>query len=77
MDQATLAIASQGNNVAKFDESGMIFESDILAESDVITFIWSTNENTKAYQTNVFASVFDAELIEAQGSVSDFLAGIR
>ncbi len=76
-DQITLAIAGQGQNQAKFDEAGIVIESDLLAETQVLSFIWSTNTNAVVYSARLFAAVFDAEVIEAQGSISDFLAGVR
>ncbi len=76
-DQASLAVAAQSGNVAKFDESGILLENEEAFERAVISLVWSTNTNTIVYQTKIFAAVFDAEVIEAQGSVSDFLAGVR
>ncbi len=76
-DQAALAIAAQGGNYAKFEESGILLESDTLTQQAALFFTWSTNTDTKLYQARMFAAVFDAELIEAQGSISDFLAGVR
>ncbi len=77
IDQAVVALAAPDKNVAQFDVSGLVLESDLLSETVVINFIWSTNTNLKEYDINIFASVFDAEIIEAQGSISDFLAGVR
>ncbi len=77
MNQAALAVASSVFNVAQFDESGLLLESDVLTAVTVMAFVWSTNTNLKVYTANVFAAVFDMELIEKYGSVSDFLAGVR
>ncbi len=77
MTQAALAIAGAGGNFAKFDESGLILESDVVASQNFLAFTWSTNTLAKVYRSFLFASVFDAEVIEAQGSISDFLAGVR
>lgn len=77
MEQAVLALAAQGQNVAKFEESGLVFESDLLDETTILSFVWSTNTDTKIYNFRLFGAVFDAEIIEAEGSISDFLAGVR
>lgn len=77
LNQIQLAIAGQGGNFAQFQEGGIILESDLLTETNVLQFVWSTNTDTKLYFTRIFASVFDAELIAARGSVSEFLAGVR
>lgn len=77
MVQAALAVAGQQGNAAKFEESGILLEHDNIGLGDSVALIWSTNTDGKVYISNVFAAVFDAELIEANGSVSDFLAGVR
>lgn len=77
IDQAELAIAAFGGNFAHFEESGIVLESDLLVATSVLEFIWSTNTDGKVYSARGFFAVFDLELIEAQGSISDFLAGIR
>lgn len=77
MDQVQLAVAGNGGNFAKFDESGIIVQSDVIATGASLIFVWSTNTDTKVYNSGIFFSVFDAELIEKHGSVSDFLAGVR
>lgn len=76
-NQIKLAVAGQAGNFAQFEPAGILLESDVLADTSVLQFIWSTNTDTKLYFTRVFAAVFDAELIEAQGAISDFLAGVR
>lgn len=77
VDQSALTLASQGGNHAKFPPEGFLFESDTIATATLLQFIWSTNSDGKVYRAHLIMSVFDAELIEAQGSVSDFLAGVR
>ncbi len=76
-EDARLAIAASGGNFTQFQPSGIIIESDTIAALNVLSWTWSTNTNAKVYRGRMFASVFDAELIEAQGSISDFLAGVR
>ncbi len=76
-NQASLSVAGSAGNFAKFDESGLILENDVIGVTSALSFIWSTNTNTIVYFARVFAAVFDAEVIEAQGNISDFLAGVR
>jgi len=76
-DWVTLAIAGPSGNFAKFEDSGLILEREPLAAAGVLGVDWSTNTDTKSYAARMFAAVFDAELIEKEGSVSDFLAGVR
>lgn len=75
--EAELAVASEGGNRARFEPSGFVLQHDEVSSDVVMSVVWSTNTDTKVYDVDMFAAVFDAEVIEKHGSISDFLAGVR
>lgn len=77
VSQAVLAIAASGGNIARFVPDGVLFEVETKTAQEILQCVWSTNTDGKVYDIRAFFSVFDAELIEKHGSVSDFLAGVR
>lgn len=77
IEEVKVAIAGSGQNVAKFDAVGVVLEAEEVAPVTVMQYLWSTNTNLKYYNARVFSAVFDAEIIAREGSVSDFLAGVR
>lgn len=77
LEEGLLSVAVSGQNVAKFDPAGILWEKLDEGAATVVQAIWSTNTNTIVYNLRIVAAVFDAEVIEKKGSISDFLAGVR
>ncbi len=75
--QTLVAIAASGVNHAKADPSGIVIEGRTRAQGRIMRIAWPTNTNTFVYHVHVFGTMFDAELIEKQGSIHSLLTGIR
>ncbi len=76
LDQMIVPVAGSGGSHGEYPAKGVVMEASGVA-SQALTWTWSTNTNTIVYEGHVFASVFDAEVIEKYGSISEFLAGTR
>lgn len=70
-------VAGPNINQVSVPLNGMVFEVEPQAVTEVLLVSWATNTDTKIYHCHIFGAVFDAEVIEQRGSISELLAGVR
>lgn len=67
----------QASNVGVAELAGLPIEGTDEVNRLALQATWSTNTNLKLYHLHVFGPVFDLEVVERHGQISELLSGIR